>query len=126
MILLSHRKANKMIKLLKNSYHNFTNEITNNDNELFSISNAYYENGVVYLEGTIKAGWSGDKQKTMIHLKYCPRYITFVTLSFTSTNSDQNKISSMYITDNGNVYAWIVDGLSYNERFSAIYPLKSE
>lgn len=44
-----------MIKLLKNSYHNFTNEIINNDNELFSISNAYYENGVVYLEGTIKA-----------------------------------------------------------------------
>ena len=114
-----------MIKLLKNSYHNFTNEIINNDNELFSISNAYYENGVVYLEGTIKAGWYGDKQKTMIPLKYCPRYITFVTLSFTSTNSDQNKISSMYITDNGNVYAWIVDGLSYNERFSAIYPLKS-
>ena len=32
----------------------------------------------------------------------------------------------MYITDNGNVYAWIVDGLSYNERFSAIYPLKAE
>lgn len=115
-----------MLKLVKSIYHDFTSEIIDNDNQYFHIANAYYENGVVLMEGVIKSGWKGDKQVQMIPSKYCPRIASNVTLAYNVSNSDQNKISAMYINGSGFLYAWVIENLDYNERFSVVYPLKSE
>lgn len=121
---LSHQ-AYIMIKLVKSDYHDFTDEIIDNDNQYFYVSNAYFENGVVLMEGVIKSGWRGDKQVQMIPLRYCPRVVSNAIISYNTSNLDQNKISSMYLTGSGYMYAWVVENLNYNERFSIIYPLKS-
>lgn len=121
---LSHQ-AYIMMKLVKSIYYDFTSEIIDNDNQYFHISNAYYENGVVFIEGVIKSGWKGDKQIQMIPSKYCPRIVSNVTLAYNSSNLDQNKISAMHITGSGNLYAWVIENLNYDERFSVTYPLKS-
>ena len=115
-----------MLKLVKSIFHDFTSEITNNNNQYFNITNAYFENGVVFIEGVVKSGWQGNKQVQMIPLKYCPRITTNVTLAYNSSNADMNKISAMYVDGNGNLYSWVVESLNYNVRFSVVYPLKSE
>lgn len=98
----------------------------NNDNQYFYIANAYFENGVVLIEGVVKSGWRGDKQVQMIPLKYCPRISSNLTLAYNASNNDINKISAAYVNSSGNLYAWVVESLDYNERFSVVYPLKSE
>ena len=115
-----------MLKLVKSIFHDFTSEITNNNNQYFNITNAYFENGVVFIEGVVKSGWQGNKQVQMIPLKYCPRITANVTLAYNSSNADMNKISAMYVDGNGNLYVWAVESLDYAERFNVIYPLKSE
>ena len=45
-----------MIKLVKNGYYNFVDEILNNDNQHFNIGSAYFENGTVFISGVIKSG----------------------------------------------------------------------
>ena len=97
-----------------------------NDNQYFYIANAYSENGVVFIEGVVKSGWQGDKQVQMIPLKYCPRITANVTLAYNSSNADMNKISAAYVNSSGNLYAWVIESLVYDERFSVVYPLKSE
>ena len=73
-----------MIKLVKSDYHDFTDEIIDNDNQYFYVSNAYFENGVVFIEGVVKSGWRGDKQVQMIPLKYCPRISSNAILAYNS------------------------------------------
>ena len=114
-----------MLKFVKNTFHDFTGEIMDNDNQYFYIANAYYENGVVLIEGVIKSGWRGDKQVQMIPLKYCPRISSNLTLAYNASNNDINKISAAYVNSSGFLYAWVVESLDYNERFSVVYPLKS-
>lgn len=97
-----------------------------NNNQYFNITNAYFENGVVLIKGVVKSGWKGDKQVQMIPLKYCPRIAAYATLTYNSANTDINKISTAYVNSNGNLYAWVVESLGYDEGFIVIYPLKSE
>ena len=123
---IAFRKSAYVLKLVKNTFHDFTGEIMNNDNQYFYIANAYFENGVVLIEGVVKSGWQGNKQVQMIPLKYCPRITANVTLAYNSSNADMNKISAMYVDGNGNLYSWVVESLDYAERFNVIYPLKSE
>lgn len=115
-----------MLKLVKSAFHDFTSEITENNNQYFNITNAYSENGVVFIEGVVKSGWKGDKQVQMIPLKYCPRIASNAILAYNSLNTDMNKISAMYVNSVGNLYAWVVESLGHNERFNIMYPLKSE
>ena len=97
-----------------------------NNNQYFNITDAYFENGVVLIKGVVKSGWKGDKQVQMIPLKYCPRIAVYATLTYISSNADINKISTAYVNSNGNLYAWVVESLDYEEGFIVIYPLKSE
>lgn len=115
-----------MLKLVKSIFHDFTSEITNNNNQYFNITNAYFENGVVLIEGVVKSGWKGDIQVRMIPLKYCPRISAYATLSYNSSGSDMNKISTAYVDSVGNLYVWVIESLVYDERFSVVYPLKSD
>lgn len=115
-----------MLKLVKSAFHDFTSEITNNKNQYFNITNAYFENGVVFIVGVVKSGWKGDIQVQMIPLKYCPRMPTYATLSYNSASGDMNKISTAYVNSSGNLYVWVIESLVYDERFSIMYPLKSE
>ena len=115
-----------MLKLVKSAFHDFTSEITNNNNQYFNITNAYFENGVVLIEGVVKSGWKGDIQVRMIPLKYCPRMSAYAILAYNSSGSDMNKISTMYVNSVGSLYAWVIESLVYDEPFSIMYPLKSE
>ena len=115
-----------MLKLVKSAFHDFTSEITENNNQYFNITNAYFENGVVFIEGVVKSGWEGAKQVQMIPLKYCPRISSIAILSYNSSNADMNKISAMSVNSYGNLYAWVVESLDYNGEFNFMYPLKSE
>ena len=115
-----------MLKLVKSIFHDFTSEITNNNNQYFNITTAYFENGVVFIEGVVKSGWQGDIQVQMIPLKYCPRTSAYATLSYDSSRSDMNKISAAFVNSSGNLYVWVIESLAYAERFSVVYPLKSE
>ncbi len=114
-----------MIKLVKNGYYNFVDEILNNDNQHFNIGSAYFENGTVFISGVIKSGWSGVNKTKMIPPRYCPRAASNMVISFVSSNLDRTKVSSSYITAEGELVVWLIERLDYNEAFSVTYPLKS-
>lgn len=97
-----------------------------NNNQYFNITNAYFENGVVFIEGAVKSGWQGTKQVQMIPFKYCPRILSSAILYSNSMQTDINKISVMIVNSFGDLYAWVVESLDYNVEFIIMYPLKSE
>lgn len=81
---------------------------------------------MVLIEGVVKSGWKGAIQMQMIPLKYCPRVSAYATISYETSGLDMNKIIAASVNSSGNLFVWVIESLAYVERFSVVYPLKSD
>ena len=86
---------------------------------------AYVENGMVIIRSIVPKSLSvGLKELMRVPEKYAPRAIFFGYVSYNSSSDDINKVSSVLITGEGSVKAWLLSKLTYDEPFTIMYPLR--
>lgn len=86
---------------------------------------AYVENGMVIIRSIVPTSLSvGLRELMRVPEKYAPREVFFGYVSYNSSSSDINKVSSVLITGEGSVKVWLLSELTHDEPFTIMYPLK--
>lgn len=106
-------------------YQNILNELTNRETDYYSITNAFVENGTVFIKGIVKTGASGWKDFQVLPNKYTPREVTMGSWCVSGSMNDILKIGTIRVDTSGNISLWL-NNVESTEHFSIQYPLKVE
>lgn len=109
----------------KIEYKSILNELTNIDTDLYTLDEAYIENGTVFIHGRFKTEVTDAKDYQVFPIKYRPRTLINGTLGCSWEMSDIYKIGYVRVGADGILGVWI-DNLVGRERFNIQYPLKVE
>lgn len=110
---------------VRNQYVNITNKITA-DNTKCTVTNAYVENGMVFILFKINRGFSGGVNGIFtVDPKYAPRSIIYGTHWVTSVSADFNKVNYILLNSSGACDVWMREKLEQNEPAQFIYPLRN-
>ena len=106
-------------------YRNILNELTNRETDYYSITNAFVENGIVFIKGIVKKGVAGWKDFSVLPNKYAPREVTMGSWCVSGSMNNILKIGTIRADTSGNISLWF-NNLESTEHFSIQYPLKVE
>ena len=106
-------------------YRNILNELTNRETDYYSITNAFVENGIVFIKGIVKTGVVGFKDFSALPNKYAPREVVMGNWGVSGSMNDILKIATVRADTHGNISLWL-NNLESTEYFSIQYPLKVE
>ena len=95
------------------------------DTDVYTINDAYIENGIIFLKGYFKTGIYTEKKYIVFPEKYKPRTLVNGTFCCSWTMDDISKIGYVRVDTDGTLGVWI-DKLVGNEYFNIQYPLKVE
>ena len=98
-------------------------ELSNIETNYYSITNAFIENGIVFIKGIVKSGVNGWKDFSVLPNKYAPREVTMGSWCVSGLMNDLLKIGTIRADSSGNISVWISD-LGSTEHFTIQYPLK--
>lgn len=88
------------------------------------VNDAYVDNGIIVINGTIKAGTNG--LVTLFHLtdsQYFPRSEIIAGVAISASSDDEGRIHYVRIGNNGVATSWM-STLVDAERFSLVYPMR--
>lgn len=103
----------------------FLTELSNIETSYYSITNAFIENGVVYIKGTFKSGVVGWKEFPLLPSKYAPRQSTMGAWGVSNSFNNLARIGCVRVETTGSIILW-VNNLESTENFNIQYPLKVE
>ena len=106
-------------------YRNILKELTNKETDYYSITNAFVENGIVFIKGIVKKGVAGWKDFSVLPNKYAPREVTMGSWCVSGSMDDLLKIATIRADTSGNISLWL-NNVESTEQFSIQYPLKVE
>ena len=104
-------------------YRNILKELTNKETDYYSITNAFVENGIVFIKGIVKKGVAGWKDFSVLPNKYAPREVTMGSWCVSGSMDDLLKIATIRADTSGNISLWL-NNVESTEHFSIQYPLK--
>lgn len=100
-------------------------ELSNIETDYYSITNAFVENGIVFIKGIVKKGVAGWKDFSALPNKYAPREVTMGSWCVSGSMDDLLKIGTIRADTSGNISLWL-NNVESTEHFSIQYPLKVE
>ena len=106
-------------------YRNILNELTNRETDYYGITNAFIENGIVFIKGTVKTKAVGWKEFSVLPSKYAPRETAMGSWCVSGSMNDILKIGTIRAEKNGTISLWL-NNVESTEHFSIQYPLKVE
>lgn len=94
-------------------------------NENIKSLNAYCENGMVFVQVVLNAGFNGSISiANLTDLDFAPRIETNGIYSCLSTYGDKSKYVGSSFKINGAMYIWFDAALSNTEMITFVYPKK--